>query len=155
MQNNRFQGDPMLAITPDGATMKFIGGQPVMDGGFSNAVIISLHTRKNWWGNILFETESEKIGSDFEKTCLEPIISLSSINNVTDAADKALKWMKDNSIASEIDINVTNPRTDNIITEIKITPPGQDSTEFLFTQNGINWLGQANNPDYSRVLNNV
>lgn len=153
MTNNRFQGDPMLAIGPDGATMKFIGGQPVMDMGFSNAVIISLHTRKNYWGNILFETESEKIGSDFETTCLQPIVSLSSINNVNDAAEKALKWMKDDSIASDISITVTNPRIDNLRIEIIITPPGQDAEQLLFIKNGINWIGQANNPDYKKVLN--
>lgn len=153
--NNRFQGDPMIAITPDGATMKFISGQPIMDGGFSNAVIISLHTRKNWWGNILFDTESEKIGSDFEKTCLEPIVSLSSINNITDAAEKALKWMKNDSIASDINITVTNPKADNIRTEIIITPPGQDAEKLLFIKNGINWIGQVNNPDYKKVLNGI
>ena len=148
--SNRFQGDPAIKITSDGATMKFIGGQPIMDVGFENAVQISLFTKKGWWGNILFPVASQKIGSDYEKQCNEPIVSLSSINNVTDAADKALAWMKEKSIASKIDNTVTNPNSNNINMKSRITPLGSDSEVFIFSKNGMNWIGQIQNPAFDQ-----
>src|SRR4030042_6353573 len=90
---NRFQGDPAVKITPDGAKMKFIGGQPVMDQGLHNTVQISLFTKKGWWGNILFTQDSKKIGSDFEIQLNQPIVELKTINDDINAANKALEWM--------------------------------------------------------------
>ena len=48
---NRFQGDVAVSITEDGAKMKFINGQPVMDQGLENAVLISLFTKKGYFEN--------------------------------------------------------------------------------------------------------
>ena len=143
---NRFQGDPAIQITPDGASMTFKGGQPICDQGFENAVNISLFTRPDYWGNIFFKKSSEKIGSDYQDECEKTIVNITSINNITDAAQRALKWMTDNALADKITINVTNPRTDYINTSIEISPPGSGNQSFIFTKNGANWIGQANNP---------
>ncbi len=151
MKYNRFSGDPAVSITPDGAKMSFIGGQPVMDQGLENAAQISLFTKKKYWGNILETEESKKIGSDFQAQCMEPITELKSINAVTDAANKALKWMLDIKLANEITVTVTNPRTDNLTTKIIITPPGRDSKTLLFLKNGLNWISQAVNPAHERM----
>lgn len=151
MSYNRFSGDPAVKITPDGAVIKFIGGQPVMDSGLANTVQISLFTKRGWWGNVLFKEDSKKIGSDFEARCMEPIIALSSVNKITDAGEKALAWMKDSGTIQKADVNVTNPRNDFIKTEIVITPPGQDDLEFLFTKNGLSWKNQAQNPAYEMM----
>ena len=148
---NRFQGDPAVSITEDGAKMKFINGQPVMDSGLHNAVLISLFTKKGYWGNALITEESKKIGSDVEVTALEPIVSIQSINNMTDAIDKALSWMTDTKLSQENDITVTNPSSNNLRATIKITPPGRDSQTLLFLKNGINWIGQAQNPASGRL----
>ena len=148
---NRFQGDPAVSITEDGAKMKFINGQPVMDQGLHNAVLISLFTKKGYWGNSLITEESKKIGSDVEKTALEPIISIQSINNMEDAIDKALAWMVETKLSQEIEITVTNPSSNNLRASIKITPPGRDSQTLLFLKNGINWIGQAHNPASGRL----
>ena len=111
---NRFQGDPAVKITEDGAKMKFINGQPVMDQGLVNAVLISLFSRRGYWGNSLITEESKKIGSDVEKTALEPIVNIQSINNMTDAIDKALSWMTDTKLSQENEINVTNPNSNTV-----------------------------------------
>ena len=148
---NRFQGDPAVTITPDGAKMKFINGQPVVDQGLENAVLISLFTRRGYWGNSLISEESKKIGSDVEVTALEPIVSIQSVNNMTDAIDRALKWMTDTKLSQNNEITVTNPSSNNLRATIKITPPGRDSQTLLFLKNGLNWIGQALNPAHTRM----
>lgn len=148
---NRFAGDPAVTITPDGAKMKFINGQPVVDQGLENAVLISLFTRRGYWGNSLISEESKKIGSDVEVTALEPIVSIQSVNNMTDAIDRALKWMTDTKLSQDNDITVTNPSSNNLRATIKITPPGRDSQTLLFLKNGLNWIGQALNPAHTRM----
>ena len=145
---NRFQGDPAIKITESGAIMKFIGGQPVMDQGLENAIIISLFTKKGWWGNTLFIDENKKIGSDYEQVRIT--IDVRTINETRDEADIATKWMKDVKLASKIDITVTNPFANRIKTQLIIYSPGKDIQELLFFQNGINWLSQAKNPAHER-----
>jgi len=146
---NRFQGDPAIQITEQGASMTFKGGQPVMDQGLENGVIISLYTKKGYWGNTLLRKDSQKIGSNFSEP--RTIVDLETINDYTDDARTALRWMKTENIASKIDINITNPYNDQIYTDIKITPPGQDTQELLFFKNGINWINQAQNPAHERL----
>lgn len=151
MSYNRFQGDPSVKITADGAKMSFIGGQPVMDQGIENCTSISLFTKSGYWGNILFKEESKKIGSDFQKVSNEPIVNLKSVNAVTNEIDKALSWMKDTKLASDISVNVVNPKVDEIKTSITIYPPGRDSQTLLFLKNGLNWISQAQNPAHERM----
>lgn len=146
---DRFQGDPAVKITENGATMTFRGGQPVMDQGLENAVQISLFTLPGWWGNDLFDNESEKIGSTFQ--VVRTIVDLDTINDYTDAARVALSWMKANRLVSEINILVTNPYLNQIRTAIALSPPGQDVQEFLFTQSGLSWIAQSLNPAHERT----
>lgn len=149
MTYDRFQGDPAVKITENGATMEFKGGQPIMDQGLENAAQISLFTKRGYWGNTLTQDENEKIGSDFEQ--IRPVIDIETINDYTDDARVALQWMKTVGLASKIDINVTNPRLDLISTSVLIYPPGVDTlTELLFIKNGLNWLQQAANPAHER-----
>jgi len=148
MTFNRFQGDPAIKITESGASMKFIGGQPVMDQGLENAVTISLFTKPGWWGNALIRDDNKKIGADFER--VRVTVDLQTINDYADAARQALKWMKDSNLASRVEVTVTNPRTDWIKTQIDIYPPGQDLQSLLFLKNGLNWISQAVNPAHKR-----
>lgn len=152
---NRYAGDPAVTITPDGAKMKFINGEPVKDQGLENAVLISLFTKRGYWGNSLISEESKKIGSDVEVTALEPIVSIQSVNNMTDAIDRALKWMTDTKLSQNNEITVTNPSSNNLRATIKITPPGRDSQTLLFLKNGLNWIGQALNPAHGRLKNGI
>ena len=95
--SSRFQGDPAIEITPDGACMTFKGGQPIMDQGFHNAALISLFTKPDWWGNSLEKQNNKKIGSNFERNRV--IQDVDSVNEVSDDAKQALKWMLDSEIA--------------------------------------------------------
>lgn len=153
MKKNRFQGDPSVKITPDGAKMKFISGQPEMDQGLENAAQISLFTKKGWWGNSVFVKEENKIGSDFETATQKPIVAIQTLNDIIDAASKALAWMKSSKVASKIEVTATNPNANNIRMKAIITPPGQDIQELLFLKNGVNWLAQAQNPAHERLKN--
>ena len=146
---NRFQGDPKITLTPDGASMMFKGGQPVMDQGIENAAILSLFTQSGWWGNALISDVNKKIGSNFERQ--RTIIDVQTINDVYDDAVSALKWMQDSGLASNIDVTVTNPVGDQIKTAVVISPPGQDAKKLLFLKNGINWIAQAQNPAHERI----
>ncbi|GAH42746.1 unnamed protein product [marine sediment metagenome] len=145
---NRFQGDPAIKIEMDGATMKFIDGQPVLDQGLENAALISLFTKPGWWGNTLEQDENKKIGSNFERQ--RTIVDVQTINDVNDDADAALKSMKDSGLVSKFDITVTNPYTDQIYVGIIFYPPGQDAQELLLLKNGMNWINQAKNPAHER-----
>lgn len=148
---NRFQGDPRIFIDPDGSYLIFKGGQPVMDQGFENAVVISLFTAPGWWGNTLLKNESEKIGSDYEATLREPIVDISSVGNVEQSAKNALKWMKDVGLASKIESFATNPEDNRKNNIVGITPAGEDVQTFLVTENSINWLNQANFPAHKET----
>jgi phage gp46-like protein len=146
---SRFQGDPAVKITENGAKMKFTDGQPVMDQGIENAVQISLFTKPGWWGNSLVKNTNQKIGSEFEKQRV--IVDVDTLNDVRNDANEALKWMLDVNLASQINVVVNNPDLNHINTYIQIKPPGQDIQELLFYNNGINWINQSLNPAHERM----
>ena len=147
---NRYQGDPRLVLTPNGSTLSFKGGQPVMDGGFENAVLISLFTRPGWVGNVLFDDPSQKIGSDFEEANELPI-TLQNNDKVREAAKRALANMETDNLVEKIDIEVSNPSGHIRQTTILITAPGGSIQELSVLKNGLNWLIQANDPAYKRI----
>lgn len=150
MRYNRFSGDPAVKLTPDGAKMLFVGGQPVMDAGLNNAALISLYTKLGWWGNALLTDPNQQIGSDFEE--VRTIVDRQTINDYTDSANRALQSMIDSGISQRNEVTVTNPKGDQIQTEIKIYPPGQDVQQLLLLKNGINWINQAINPAHERMM---
>lgn len=146
---NRFNGDPCIKITENGAKMKFIDGQPIIDKGLENAVQISLFTKPGWWGNSLVRDTNKKIGSNYERQRI--IIDVDTLNDVRNDAIQALQWMLDVKLASKIDIEVFNPNTNYIKTYVKISPPGQDIKQLLFYSNGISWVNQAIDPAHERM----
>jgi hypothetical protein len=46
---DRTQGDPKITMENDGADLVFRGGQPVMDSGLENAILISLFSGAEWF----------------------------------------------------------------------------------------------------------
>ena len=100
-----FFGDPLLYLTPDGATMRFAGGQPKMDlKGYINTALISLFTKRGWCGNI-FEAEPDRnIGSDFMAEVEKPITA-TSMQNIKRAAENALQ----SKLFAGVDVDVHNP----------------------------------------------
>lgn len=147
---NRFQGDPRLILTANGSTIKFIGGQPVMDGGWENYVLIALLTRPGWCGNALFDDPSQKIGSDFEEANELPI-TVDNNDKVRVAAKLALANMETDSLVSRVEVEVTNPVGFARQTRILIIAPGGDVQELLIIKNGLNWLVQARDPAHKKV----
>ena len=146
---NRTQGDPRLFLTERGATIKFIGGQPVMDGGWENYVLISLFTRPGWVGNVLFDKPSQRIGSDFEETA-EQAITIDSLADLEESGKRALADMIADGLAEKVEVIASNPSGDIRNVRILITPPGKDVEELLLTKHGLNWLVQANDPAHKR-----
>jgi len=118
-----------------------------MDQGLENLALISLFSRPGWAGNDLFADPSEKIGSDFEQSFEQPI-TLSALNDIRDAAKKAL----DSSIFGKVSADVSNPTADRVSVVITIEPPGQDIKTLLVEKNGENWIAQKLSPANEREL---
>ena len=146
---NRFAGDPAVQITDNGASMTFKGGQPVMDQGIENAVLISLFTKPGYWGNALETEDSKKIGSNFEQ--IRTVVDLDTITEITQDAEDALSALQESGLIEDIDVTITNPYTDQIYANIKIYPPGEDLYNFIFTNNGASWIGQKYYPANERL----
>lgn len=143
---DNFSGDPRLTLGVNGSSLVFKGGQPVMDQGLENLSLISLFTKRGWFGNIFFTSLDQQIGSDFMAASEKPI-TITTLNNVRQAADKALE----NPAYGKRQIEVLNPNANNLNVEITNQPPGQDVNRLLLTRNGLNWLNQAKNPASGRV----
>lgn len=147
----RYDGDPRIIADKEGLSLQYQGGQPVMDGGLENAVIISLITRLGWIGNFLFETAEEKVGSDF-LSIVQGTLTLSRLAEITRSAKRALQWMIDTGIVSTVEATAKNPTGARIEVTITIAPVGKDVQEFLVTRNAENWIIQKSDPAYERII---
>lgn len=141
-----YEGDPRIVLSEDGATLRYIGGQPRMDQGLENQALISLFTDGPWPGNTLFEVTQEQIGSDFEEACRQPI-TLQSINNIRNAAIRALN----SPIFGTVNVEVSNPLSFRLDILVTIEPPGQDAKTLFLSKNGLNWIAQAQDPAHRRI----
>lgn len=145
MNKNRFEGDPKIIVTPDGWTVQYIGGQPVMDQGLENVATISLLTKEGWVGNI-FLTEKQKIGSSVRRISAGSI-NILKLNDIRQAAEKSL----DIDVFGNVEAEVLNPVSSYIKLNILIQPPGRDIEKLTLERNGQNWINQALNPAYRRL----
>ena len=146
----RYQGDPKLTLDADGADLVFKGGQPEMDRGLENYVLMLLFTKKGWSGNTLFQDPDQRVESDFEKEANEPITAAMLVN-VGQAAERALNRMISTKMASKIIAQARNPEGQRLEVGILIQPPGQDIQVLLLEKNGQNWINQAVDPAYLRT----
>jgi hypothetical protein len=129
-----YSGDPKIYIDENGADLIFEGGQPSMDEGVENRLQIALFTEPGWPGNTLFDDPVERIGSNFLGAVHQPI-TVQSLNNIRDAAKKALADGFGDTV-----VNVSNPMGRNINVLIRL--PGLQLEVLLTTKNGINWQYQ-------------
>jgi phage gp46-like protein len=150
MRVDHYQGDPRLTLDENGADLDFLSGQPVMDAGLENAVLISLFTREGWAGNSFFSEPSKQIGATFEETTELPI-TLANLNRMRSAGELALSWMIDAGMASDISVKVTNPTGKSLQVEVLIRPPTGDVQRLVLVKNGPNWINQAVAPAYLRL----
>lgn len=147
---DQFQGDPKIFITADGAEIAVENGQPIMDGGLENAVLISLFTLKGWVGNVLFRKNSEKIGGRFQAAANQSI-TLSALTDISNAAKDDLQWMIDEGILSTVEATTRNPQGRILETLIQLQPVGSDLETLLLQRNGENWIIQINDPAHRRI----
>ena len=145
MSFDQFDGDPKLIVTKNGSTLKYVNGQPVMDQGFENQVNISLLTT-SWIGNIFFDNESERIGSEFEEAT-KKTITLSSLTDIERKAEEALVSIYFGSIIAL----VTNPVANKLDVNINIKPNVGEGGNILLSNNGNNWISQAKYPANERI----
>jgi len=146
MTINIYQGDPALVLGENGSRLVFKGGQPVMDQGLENLVLISLFTKPGWIGNTLFQDPAQQIGSDFLDAANQSI-TVSSLNDMIQAAKRAL----DDPVFGTVTVNVSNPNSYRLNFAIRIEPPGQDAMDLLLEKNGLNWIFQNLNPAHERI----
>jgi phage gp46-like protein len=139
-----FEGDPQIILTEEGADLDFRGGQPIMDKGLENAVLLSLYTSEGWPGGKL-DPKDERYISKFNETSKEPL-TVESLTRRSNSAREALAWMIRNGVASDISVNTSNPTGQQKSTKIMITSPGKTAEMLLVTSNGANWIAQKLDP---------
>jgi hypothetical protein len=145
---SNFEGDPKVYITANGADLVFRDGQPVMDRGLENAVILSLHSRK-WFGNLFLRDPAQQLNGRFE-TVAEGPITLSNLANIENAAITDLQPLVDAGVASRVRAATENNSGTSTRTVIAVSPPGADLFVLTATQHGPNWISQAVDPAYLR-----
>ena len=148
MEIDRFQGDPKVTLGPNGSNLVYRGGQPEMDQGFENYVMISLFTEEGWFGNHLFKKPEQKIGSKFVEAN-NRAITVPSLNEVRIMGEAALRAMVDTGLADVVGLNVTNPTGNSKRIEIHII--GATERVFVVSANGTNWKLQEAYPAHERV----
>jgi hypothetical protein len=133
------QGDPRIILGPDGARLQFTSGQPLMDQGSENHVLISLFTRKGWCGNRFMKLN---IGSDFLDECDRPI-TRDSLNRIRSAAERSLK----HPAFGQVTVQVSNPTSYNL----RVTALLERGGTLTLNRASGNWSFQALQPAYRGV----
>jgi hypothetical protein len=141
-----YQGDPKIILTEDGATLKFVGGQPVMDRGLENFALISLLTKEGWVGNYFIRDEADKLGSDFLEVSAGAR-TLSSLRRVENSGERALK----SPLFESVQVSASNPVSDFLDVAALVKPPNQDEMKLKLTKNSANWQSQAVEPANRRI----
>jgi len=149
MAYDRTQGDPKIAMLDDGADLVFRGGQPVMDSGLENAVLISLFSGAEWFGNA-FAQPSARIESRFYPLTLKAI-TLSRLAELERAVKADLSSLVAQGIIAEPAVRASNPSGERLVVEIKVSPPGAETETILLSRYGANWSVQTTHPANTRV----
>ena len=140
----RTQGDIKLFILPGGVEVQYVGGQPIMDSGLENAVLIYLFTERGWALNKI-RPINEQIGSDFLAECRKPI-TISQIRRIEIAAESALKSF--GAVGGAIrDLSAKMVSGNQIFLSFVVDPPGSNPTEIELSGFGANWRMQAQEAD--------
>lgn len=146
----RFQGDPRIVIDENGADLDFQAGQPVMDRGIENSVLLSLFTAGDWVGNTLVDKPTQKFGGKFLKSVDQPITA-SALTDIRNAVLSDLNWMLETGLAAELDVSVSNPQSTRLKVLVVVKPPKSDLEVFLLTNNGLLWTSQTVDPANERL----
>lgn len=151
---NIYEGDPKMVLGPDGSKLVYKGGQPVMDQGVENLMLIRLFTRKKglnshkngWVGNYLIRDPAQRIGSDYQERVENQPITLGGLAVNEQAAIAALK---DKALGDVVSV-ATNPSLDNVTNKMRVNSPAGAFDFRTDTFSGL-WQAQAENPANERI----
>ena len=128
-----YEGDVKLFNTESGGDIKYVNGQPVMDGGLETAAYISLFTLAGWWGNEFATDENKELGSEYLNITEFPLAT-STIRDAEELSADALEWMINSGLADSVETEAEIPNPAQLNTEISIFRPGLIDT-FKFAAN--------------------
>ena len=148
MTIDRTQGDIKLILGEDGVDIDLRGGQPIMDTGIGNAVILSLLTEGGWAPDGLLEPTA-RFGGRFMAETRKPL-QASRLAALQNAAIADLEWMMAEGVASNIQVIVRNPEHRRLEVAVMVWPPGQDAQVVLLSKYGQNWTSQELDPNALR-----
>jgi hypothetical protein len=143
-----FQGDPRVFIDANGATLKFKDGQPVMDRGLENTVLMSWFSKK-WFGNVFIRDENQQLNGTFEDAHRQPV-TITGLSDRENAAGTDLDPLVASGTIAKYAVETTNTIDNKVTTTAVISPPGGDLFAVQATKNGANWIAQAVDPAYLR-----
>ena len=135
----RFEGDVQMKWTDDGGDITYKEGQPIMDGGLTTSVIISLFTLPGWWGNEIGD-DDEKIGSKLLEA-LDKTLTIAVMQDAQEHARLALAWMVEQGVAKSVEVEASIPRADFLALKITIEEPNGENP--LSQRFMISWENQS------------
>lgn len=136
----RTQGDVKIFLLPSGHEIIYQSGQPVMDSGLENSVIIYLFTEKGWALNKILPVEKQ-IGSGFLEACRQPI-TIDQIREIEIEAEAALSPFDTLGFGKVIDLSVRMKTGSQIFLTLDIEKPGGDQESFELSGYAENWRMQ-------------
>jgi len=148
-----FSGDILLVDSPDGGDLEIEHGLIKNDKQFSTAVYLSLFggnlddpgktkSKRAWWGNLLVDTESEKLRSRFQYIINGFPMTVKYIREAEAAALLDLEWFKKEKIADEIIVSGKSIDKSTFNLKVEILA----DRELLYKNNfSIQWEGEKNN----------
>lgn len=139
-----------MILTEEGGDLVFNGGQPVMDKGLENASMISTHSNRGWWGNILMRKASQKMNSQLEEVG-KRAVTVENLNDIRSAILASHQWFLDDGVAEEVDCVITNPKSSRVDYALMIKPPIGDPLIVVGKRYGQNWIAQKLDPASRRV----
>lgn len=145
-----FDGEPRVVLDAGGADIEINGGQPVMDAGVENAALISLLTDPGWFGNTFLEAEY-RVGDSTLTEVLGGALTKTTFSRAEGEAKRALQWMLDEGIASEIRASFANRAGTGVDADVTIVRPNGDERAVSLRRYGPNWIRQGTDPASARL----
>jgi len=140
-----FEGDLLLADTPDGGNISIENDLFVCDRAFRTAVYLSLFggnkedsgkvkNKKTWWGNsIPGVNENEKLVSRFQAGIAGMPMTTKNIQEAENCARLDLRWIIDEGIGNEIEISGSAATRNKFALAVNIRANGESVFKETFT----------------------
>jgi len=112
----------------DGGEFTLEGGDLKQDGTLISALYLSLFTGDAFY-NVFTDYPTNR---EFEDALSLPI-TIQNLRKVETLADNALKWMLDQGIAKNIEVNASGNKDEKINVEITITEPDGTTGQYYIT----------------------